>query len=260
MPTIHVSWWNLENCFDVENAPDRSDKLQRTLKSELKGWDAQVLDKKLANLSSIINQMNGNTGPDLLGVCEVESRHVLEMLVARLQRKTYAIIHADSKDERGIDVAFIYDTKVFHHVHKKEVFNHFVMKRTATRDIVQATFYTQQGNLPLVVLGNHWPSRSSGELETEPYRIIAAETLAYFHQRIYEALKSDTVAVLAMGDFNDTPHDRSLMEYALSSNSDDTVLNAKERCYFFNLMWGFLANGEGTHYYDGFALLDQIMV
>jgi Endonuclease/Exonuclease/phosphatase family len=54
--------------------------------------------------------MNGGAGPDLLGVCEVEKRFVLDLLVAALGTpfpgRTYDIVQADTEDERGIDVAF----------------------------------------------------------------------------------------------------------------------------------------------------------
>jgi len=218
MTTLHISWWNLENLFDVENSLNRSDKLQRTLKNELKGWNQSVLDKKLDNLAAIINKLNDNYGPDLLGVCEVENREVVELLKSKLNRKNYDIVHFDSKDGRGIDVAFIYDTEILSH---GEIFSHFIMKRTATRDILQVNFSIKQNNKTLVAIGNHWTSRSGGELESEPYRMIAGETLSYFHERICEKL-GDDVGIIAMGDFNDTPYNKSLMNYALSTNSGCT--------------------------------------
>lgn len=75
-----------------------------------------------------------------------------------------------------------------------------------------------QHNRLFVVVGNHWPARSGGNLESAAYRAIAGETLAYFHERILE-VKGVETPVLAMGDFNDEPFDRSLVEYALSTQS-----------------------------------------
>jgi hypothetical protein len=43
-----VAWWNVENLFDVENSPLRSEKLNRQLRSELKGWDAADLTYSVA--------------------------------------------------------------------------------------------------------------------------------------------------------------------------------------------------------------------
>ena len=109
------AWWNLENLFDLETSASRPDWLQKRLKKELEGWNADVLNTKLAQLSRIIKQLNNGTGPDLLGVCEIESKSVLEKLLARLDLpgRKYDIVHSDTRDQRGIDVAFIYDTKRF---------------------------------------------------------------------------------------------------------------------------------------------------
>jgi len=107
-----MAWWNVENLFDVENSLDRSEKLKRTLARELKGWTEEILDKKISQLSKIISKMNNNTGPDLLGVCEVENRRVVDKLansLSGLSQHAYKVIHADTQDNRGIDVAFIYD-------------------------------------------------------------------------------------------------------------------------------------------------------
>lgn len=258
MENLHISWWNLENLFDVENSPNRSDKLQRVLKNELRGWTQDVLDKKLNNLADIINKINDNSGPDLFGICEVENRNVIDLLKSRLNKNTYNIIHFDSKDGRGIDVAFIYDTEKLS-VSQGDIFSHFIMKRTATRDILQVNFVIKENNKTLVAIGNHWPSRRGGELESEPYRMMAGETLSYFHERICEKL-GDDVGIIAMGDFNDTPYNSSLMNYALSVNSLDIINNAKTKKYFYNLMWPFLKDGDGTHYYDKFEVLDQFMI
>ena len=58
----YISWWNLENLFDIENSPTRSEKLSKSIKNELKGWDESILEKKLTNLSWVIQQINDNKG------------------------------------------------------------------------------------------------------------------------------------------------------------------------------------------------------
>jgi len=81
MANTFLAWWNLENLFDIENSPRRIPKLENQLKSELKGWTQAVLDTKITQLSSIIRQLNGGAGPDILGVCEVENKTVMDLLV-----------------------------------------------------------------------------------------------------------------------------------------------------------------------------------
>jgi hypothetical protein len=252
------AFWNLENLFDIESAPPkrRDDKVKRAIGNDIKGWTQALLARKVAQLASIICQMNGGRGPDFLGVCEVENMYVMNLLKKKLAPlgRTYAIVHHNTRDRRGIDVGFIYDKNLFA---AEERFNHFVMRRTATRDILQVNFRTSKGRL-LVVIGNHWPSRSGGEEASAVYRAIAGETLAYFHERILEVKGSET-PVLAMGDFNDEPFDPSLVDYALSTRSSQKVLNAKVP-HFLNLMWQITGQNLGTHYFDNLPnVLDQFL-
>jgi hypothetical protein len=257
MKSYYVGWWNLENLFDVFDSPQRPEWLQKELKKELEGWNQTVLNRKIEQLSQIIRQMNQGQGPDLLGVCEIENQTVMELLADSLEPlgRNYAVAHHDTSDLRGIDIGFIYDSDKFS---KEAQFFHVVLKRQATRDLFQVNFKTASGR-DLILVGNHWPSRSGGQLESEPYRIVAAETLSYWISRILEE-KGDEVSVIVLGDFNDEPFNRSVTDYALATNSRTKVLNSKiPRLY--NLMWPFLGQGLGTLYYSNFPnVLDQFMV
>lgn len=260
----YVAWWNLENLFDEENAPAdrRSDKVRRAIGRDINGWTAELRDLKIAQLASVIARMNTGAGPDLLGVCEVENRFVLELLVqavhGRLPGRGYEIVHADTDDARGIDVAFLYDPQVVT-VPDGEVFFHVVMRRTATREIVQVNFLTQTGRA-WAVFGNHWPSRRGGQYESAGYRDIAGETLAYFHQRALEVHGAATPA-LAMGDFNDEPFDTSLTVHALSTREALKVTNTATTPRLWNLMWPVMGTRGGSFYFDNQPnMLDQFLV
>lgn len=258
MINYYIAFWNVENLFDTEDSRYRSDKLKRVLANELIGWTSEILNRKISQLASIICRMNRGTGPDILGVCEIENERVLNMLKNALSplNRNYKIAHEDTSDRRGIDVAFIYDGSLFT---AENQFSHFIVKRLATRDLFQVNFRTNLGRL-LVMIGNHWPSRRGGQHESEPYRIIAGETLAYFHQRIREEQNDDNVAVLAMGDFNDEPFNRSLVDHALSEQTRSKVTRARSS-RFLNLMWPTLGECLGTHYYENSPnILDQFLV
>jgi predicted extracellular nuclease len=261
--TYHVAWWNLENLFDEENAPPerRTDKVFRAIKSDIAGWTPPRRDRKVSQLASVIAQMNGGVGPDLLGVCEVENRFVLDLLVtavsASLPDRSYGVVHADTDDARGIDVAFVYDDTIFE-VPANETFFHVVMRRNATREILQVNFRTDKGRT-WSVFGNHWPSRSGGQYESAGYRAIAGETLAYFHQRALEVHGPETPA-LAMGDFNDEPFDPSLVIHALSTRQRQRVTEG-DAPRMWNLMWPALGQPGGTFYFDNQPnVLDQFLV
>jgi predicted extracellular nuclease len=260
--TYYVAWWNLENLFDEQGSPRRTEKLQRAIGRDLAGWSATRRDRKVAQLASVIAQMNSGAGPDLLGICEVENRFVVDLLVdalhARLPGRGYAVVHADTDDARGIDVAFIYDPGLFQ-APADQVFFHVVMRRNATRELVQVNFQTHKDRT-WTVFGNHWPSRSGGRFESAGYRDIAGETLSYFHQRAL-AVHGPATPVLAMGDFNDEPFDSSLVIHALSARQRHRVLAARNPM-LWNLSWAVIGDpADGTFYFNNEPnLLDQVLV
>ena len=143
MPEHYIAFWNVENLFDVENAPNRSEKLQKQLAGELEGWTEDVLKEKVSRLAEVISALNGGRGPDVLGVCEIENRSVLDRLVEGLAPlgRRYGVAHADTRDKRGIDVAFIYDRGLYK---RDAFFQHFILRRAATRDIVQVNLVSKE--------------------------------------------------------------------------------------------------------------------
>ncbi|MEQ9425372.1 MAG: hypothetical protein RJQ09_13185 [Cyclobacteriaceae bacterium] len=261
MTSHYITWWNVENLFDEKNAPldRRPDSIKRKIKADLADWTPEVLEKKIDNLAWVINKLNDGLGPDIMGVCEVENRHVLDLLLTKITvpNRNYRLIHHDMSDNRGIDVAFMYDDNKYQ-FEPGSLFHHPVIKRYPTREIVQATVTTEKGN-ELILLGNHWPSRSGGQYESEPYRILTAETLSYFIQRIQE-IKGKDAAIIVMGDFNDEPFNRSMSDYALSVRDRDKVVNGRSP-YLYNLMWHLMGQRKASYVFGGRPImLDQFLV
>lgn len=279
MATEHyVAWWNVENLFDSSGSEDRPDWLKSKLRSELKGWTTTIRDKKIKQLAKVIKRMNDGRGPDFMGVCEVENATVMNLLAsaAAMPDRDYKVIHKDTSDARGIDIAFIYDANLYD-FDPKTLFSFEVMKRFATRDLVQITMTVKATGNEFVVIGNHWPSRSGGQFESEPYRIIVGETLSYWTERIIEerskapagatsaeikaaADKGKNTPIVLMGDFNDTPYNRALREYALSVPTRSKVVYGRNP-YYLNLMWPLMGEGEASYVFDSQPLMiDQMLV
>jgi endonuclease/exonuclease/phosphatase family metal-dependent hydrolase len=268
-----ICFWNLENLFAPENFPTREPWIARTIASDLAGWTDALFRRKISQLATIIAQLANGAGPDILGVCEVENRFVLDVLAeeisGRLAARNYGVVHADSTlDKRGIDTAFIVDQNVFT-VEPNTIFSHFVIRRTGTRDILQATFHAHTGH-ELVALCNHWPSRSGGVEESAGFRETAGETLGYWHERIREE-RGDDIPVIALGDFNDDPFNNSL-RYNANAWRERGDVERSRSAKFYNLAWRYLSQDcvdhrgdprtiDGTLYYgnDG-NVFDQILV
>ena len=251
----YIARWNVENLFDHATAA-RPQYLRDRLRSELAGWTAAVRDTKIAQIASIITQMNNQNGPDILGVCEIENANVMTLLAQAMARpgRNYSVVHHDMSDNRGIDIGYIYDANLYTPDPINPWFSHEVLKRSATRDIFQANFDTAQGHR-LILIGNHWPSR----LGASEYRVIAGETLSYWLERIVEIVGGEP-SVLVMGDFNDEPFDVSLADFALSSRTTRRVLNGRNP-YLFNLMWSLMGQGNPSYVYDNQPnMLDQFLV
>jgi endonuclease/exonuclease/phosphatase family metal-dependent hydrolase len=276
MAEFYLGFWNLENLFGPANHP-RPDWVKNQTKADLKGWTKALYTTKLKQLTKVITAMNGGAGPDILGVCEVEDESVLKDLVStiasQLPGRNYDTVFAsEDLSSRGIDTAFIYDKNQFS-VDNALIFNHFVMRRTGTRDILQATFKQITSGKEIVVMANHWPSRFGGSAEDSAgFRATAGETLSYWHSRIFEAapLKNRT-PVVAFGDLNDDPWDRSVTVNALATRERGDVRRARSP-KFYNLAWEYQItevtdlNGkkrelEGSLYYnDNGNLFDQILL
>jgi len=73
-------------------------------------WTQEKYEDKIKNISRVLSEIgleNSNTPPALIGLCEIENLQVLEDLIshANLSGYNYEIIHYDSPDRRGVDVA-----------------------------------------------------------------------------------------------------------------------------------------------------------
>lgn len=250
-----VAFYNLENLFDTEDDPLTDDK--EFTPRGTRRWTETKYRKKLKNMAFVISRLAREhcpAGPAVLGVTEIENRKVLEDLIATAEIADMGleIIHYDSPDKRGVDVALLYNPKLFV-VGSSRTYPYIMPNDTAfkTRDVLLASG-TLAGE-PLHVLVNHWPSRMGNRSSDK--REFAAAINKHIADSIYAADPSAHVVI--MGDMNDDPSDVSCR----------VVLNAKKRPEevgpggLFNTMWGFFDKGIGTLSYKGrWNLFDQIII
>lgn len=276
-----IAWWNLQNFF-APNPTKRLDqfplRVQASIAKQFKDWDQAAFDAKRAHLIAVLARMNKKRGPDLLGACEIENKAVVDDLAKALGQKTgrdYQVIHHDSPDFRGIDVAFLCDRDLF--ASEGEPVSHNIVKRYPTRDIFEATVRVKHGPLKgkrLFLLGNHWPSRSGGQYETEPFRIMVAENVSALVEKILVA--DENAKIIVMGDLNDEPGNRSVTDYLLAIREKEPVVRKKPggvqnryrdgehpfKPYLYNPTSRLLTQPDpGTHMYGGlWNMLDQVAI
>ncbi|KQT15570.1 endonuclease [Chryseobacterium sp. Leaf404] len=230
--------------------------------SSAKNYNTKVYRQKLANEAKVISEMGAQytkTAPVIVGLIEVENRQVIEDLVKHpiLAKYDYGIVHYNSYDYRGIDVALIYQKKRFKvtHSEKKElkVFNE-EGRREYTRDILVVSGLLD--NEKVTFFMNHWPSRRGGEAASLPKRNAAAQLLKKSMDSIRTA--DPSVKLFAMGDFNDDPVSSSLKNH-LKAQANPKDLS--EATPYLNLMYPLYKKGVASlAYQDAPNLFDQIIV
>ncbi len=242
--------YNVENLFDTVDDPNIPD--EEFLPESEKKWNNELYQKKLDDITRVITEINPKELPELIGLIEVENQTVLQDLVknGKLNGK-YAIVHEESPDYRGIDVALIYRKDAFKEiVHEVLSVNFPDDPEFKTRDILHVTGLIR--NKAVHIFVNHWPSRIGGNEKTEPKRVLAASVL---RSKIDQLQDSDpNVRIIIMGDMNDEPDNKSLAETlgALAPDSGAKLVN---------LMIPDDNNNLGTYFYSGnWNMLDNLIV
>lgn len=250
-----VGFYNVENLFDTKDDPKTSDEDFLPTNSE-RPWTEERYQNKLKNLAEVISKLGDEDGPELLGVCEVENKEVLEALVAEeaIKGRNYGIVHFESADGRGIDNALLYKKDYFKVEKATNYVINFPMEPDYdTRDIVlvQGSFMGER----LSLLVNHWPSRRGGEKESEPRRVLVATKV---RQVVDQLLEKDPKAnIIIMGDFNDETDNKSIKE-VLMAKGEGFDPSAGE---LFNTLAALDAKNIGSYKYrDNWNMLDQIII
>jgi len=272
--TLIVAFYNVENLFDTIDSPDTQD--EEYLPAN--GWNSRRYQHKLTQLARVIDTLGGSNapkfcaptrkktmalslGPDVLGVCEIENRSVLEDLIQTpfLSDENYAIVHEESADPRGIDVGFVYRKNRFQ-VITHHAFRLFMpdTQLVRTRDVLFVMGTLNENKSHPDTMGFfvcHWPSRRGAEQ--------AARYRAYIAKRMNQI--TDSLAILypsatwvMMGDFNDEPSDHSISIAlgAMANRDSACAFNAYYNPYFEREKMG-----DGSYsYQQNWNQLDQIMI
>ena len=231
---FRVATWNIENAFDTVHDEGKDDL--EFLPHAERRWHSGRYWRKLRGITQTLAAMEL---PALVGFQEVENDTVLRDLTRRtaLWSARYKYVITDSPDERGVDVALLYNPKVFSllswHAVRIPSQEHGLRP---TRDILVANGMVGKDTLHVCVV--HLPSRRNNDAATRQNRTLAVHTLC----NILDSLKGRKVMI--MGDFNAEPGDEiftSLSQRLITlMPTDRKILNDKRGTYYFRGVWGYL--------------------
>ena len=276
-----VAFYNFENLFDTINNPNFDEEW---LPKGLQRWTSDKYKQKLENLSKVLMQIGTNDqqkdAPTFIGGSEIENRGVLEDLVKHpnIVKHDYGIVHFDSPDKRGIDVALLYQKKHFkptsfinvpliiyrgnNNEKEKETEEDKTDKdkievgkdnRVYTRDILLVTGFLDGEEINIMV--NHWPSRSGGEKKSSPFREAAGRLSRKIMDSIYKV--NPNAKIITMGDYNDGSYNKSIKEGIGAKLKKSEV----KPFGIYNPFEQMAKDGHASLFYrDSGDIFDQIMV
>lgn len=277
-----VAFYNFENLFDTINGPNNDEEW---LPNGAQNWTLKKYKQKLFNLSKVLSIIGTNDiqkdAPTFIGGAEIENRGVLEDLVKEplLANLDYGIVHFDSPDWRGIDVALLYRKKdfrptsyiniplmIYNNVDNKEKvakedssddkddkIDYSVSKRVFTRDILLVTGMLDGEEVNIMV--NHWPSRSGGEKKSSAFREAAGRLNRKIMDSLYKV--NPNAKIITMGDFNDGTYNKSVKEGIGAKQKKEEV----QKFGVYNPFEQMFKDGNATLFHrDAGDIFDQIMV
>lgn len=252
---FRVMFYNTENLFDPFK--DSLTQDEEFTPTGVRHWTWEKMNQKINGIYKTIVAVGGWEPPVFVGMCEVENGFVLYRLTHEtpLLKFDYKIVHRESPDPRGIDVALLYRQDLFDLQETRYFRVEFPGEpNRKTREILYARGLL--GRLDTIhIFVNHWPSKYGGELESNSGRLAAAYTLK---QKI-DSIKIfyPDARILIMGDFNDEPESAPLVDGL------KVCLNTNTQCFsgLVSISSILKSNGQGSYKYQGvWGMIDQIIV
>ena len=274
--SLLVMFWNLENMFDYRDSGTGESDVEFSSFGQRR-WTKGRFYAKCNSVAKAVLWTADRYGrlPDVIGVAEVENAFVVRSIISAtaLKKYGYRMVHFDSPDRRGIDVALLYREEVFEkqsarpcHIYEQGLTGGRLME---TRDILLVSLKHLADGHTYHFLVNHHPSKYGGAEASEGRRIIAMRTLRLVCDSLVTGDRD--VMIIAMGDFNDTPSrgpfDILCGKEGRQENDGRNGPDA-ERCgvgpgrnVMINLGCALEAAGEGTIRYGGkWELIDMFIV
>lgn len=263
-PIYRIAFYNVENYFDYFDDSLTAD--DDFTPRGIKGWGTKKYYTKCNNLFKAISALGSAENLIALGLAEIENKKVLLDLCygTPLRFEDYRIIHYDSPDRRGIDVAFIYKYKQLDvYLSKKIPVINIADTNFRTRDILYIKCKPKEGKDTLNIYITHFPSKYGGALASNPKRALASKVLRNHIDSVL-AINKDAI-IIAMGDFNAEPSEESLsdnLNYMFYEDFENKQFDKKEyeRKKIVNLMSVYEGKMGSSKFREAWSTIDHIIV
>ena len=248
VPPVRIMFYNVENLFDIYD--DTLTEDNDFLPSGMMRWNYSRYKKKLSLLYKTIIAAGDWSPPGIVAMCEIENRRVLQDLIdnTNLYKFGYEIIHEDSPDERGIDVALIFRKDLIKILYFRYLIPSDSGEILRTRSVLYSKCLIHSDTLHLFI--NHWPSRRGGVLAGESDRIIISDLVRNKCDSI--SRNQPDAKILITGDLNCAPED-PVIKRLMRVTGDGSRLK--------NLSDSLSSTGAGSYRYSGtWEMIDQVIV
>ncbi len=230
--SVRIAFYNVENLFDTIDGENDDAEF---LPGGKNNWDTQKFNEKITHIREVLLALKK---PIITGFSEIENYSVVRKIISHKDFKNYGIVHYESPDARGIDVAMIYDSAKLTLLESGKI--RFVLpgeQKATTRDILWAKYQSKKSIFYVTV--NHWPSRRGGADDTDVKRVKAAETVGHFIDSLLNLDPNSKIILL--GDLNDHPENNSVQ--LLNKTLAPMITKSSGEfggSYNYNNEWGIL--------------------
>jgi hypothetical protein len=224
MNELCVCFWNVCNLFEVgvvARGPQSNGELEA----------------KIGNTAAILNRMSEGECPDLLGLAEIGSKRIFDILSDRLNGEYLRLWEPPGKeDQTGLGI--LARTSIFSGLERMAVQRPMTFARPRVLLASAAMASTEE---KLLVAVNRWKSRMFGQ---GPLPQIDREESARWLGEELANSERETCAIV-MGDFNAEPYEREFGEVQLRalrtfSCGSGALWPGATPAYLYNSAWRFL--------------------
>lgn len=184
-----LMFYNVENLFYPTKSP-------------IKNWTKERYNRKLTQIAKVFRLVEKKYGsfPLCIGICEVQENECIRDLLAISNLSNYDFVYSESKDDRGMDTAFLYNKDEI------ELLSYQNFSVESTRNILYCKI--KLGNHILHTYTLHLPSKRN----FDENKNLRKDILEKLKKIIQDNVANSEEFVVILGDFNANPNDEDLVE------------------------------------------------